>query len=54
MPEVAGLHYLTRQLKTLPAGLMTADTVAASSIAWPRSCLPSGAQSGRKENACAR
>jgi len=25
MPEVAGLHYLTRQLKTLPPGLMTAD-----------------------------
>jgi hypothetical protein len=25
MPEVAGLHYLTRQLKTLPAGLMTAE-----------------------------
>jgi alpha-L-fucosidase 2 len=25
MPEVAGLHYLTRQLKTLPRGLMTAD-----------------------------
>jgi hypothetical protein len=25
MPEVAGLHYLTRQLKTLPLGLMTAD-----------------------------
>jgi len=27
MPEVAGLHYLTRQLKTLPAGLATAEQV---------------------------
>jgi hypothetical protein len=25
MPEAAGLHYLTRQLKTLPAGLVTAE-----------------------------
>ncbi len=25
MPEVAGLHYLIRQLKTLPAGLLTAE-----------------------------